>query len=93
VCYDWTELPDEPEREWVIPPYTMIAVPSVTGFGLSRSIRGLTIIAVSAALLAVGTDLTVAHHLGLAAGGDRTLHSVAPGRATLVARVGTARPS
>jgi zinc transport system permease protein len=47
----------------------MIVIPTLTGFSLGRSFRRATIVAIVAALAAVGIGLTAAYYLSLAAGG------------------------
>jgi zinc transport system permease protein len=51
----------------------MIVIPTLTGFALARSFRQATVLAIGAALLAVGTGLVAAYYLRLAAGGTIVL--------------------
>src|SRR5947199_1402747 len=47
----------------------MIVIPTLTGFGLGKSFRQATTVAIVVALAAVGIGLTAAYYLSLAAGG------------------------
>ncbi len=55
----------------------MIVIPALTGFGLGRSFRQATVIAIAMALVSMTAGLIVAYYLRLAAGGAVVLTALA----------------